>query len=133
MALSFRSLQNAFLRLSVFLTACTANSPISLSPETLVGIYKGVYSRGPIESFIFETNGTFKQSLIVSNRVLYTNEGHWQIKEGYVGLSNVVLGLDVWKLNGGKPKRVEFYEAHWNPRGPTIVFSDEEHYWVTKQ
>jgi hypothetical protein len=123
------------LVMSLLLFGC-GKAPVSLTPANLVGRYKGTYSNGTTESFVFRPDGTFTQTLTRSNLVLYSNEGRWGIATNYsdsIKLHNVFLAVDVWKLNRGKPNKVEFYDAHWTSKSPGIVFSDEEHFWVDKQ
>lgn len=105
----------------------------SLSPATIVGFYKGKYDNGSTEWFAVRADGTFSQSLSNGGGVVYSNVGRWQLNQTGVILSGVFLGVDVWKLHAGKPVKVDSFRVHWNPYGPAIVFSDDEHYWVVKQ
>jgi hypothetical protein len=120
---------------SLLLFGC-GKAPVSLTPANLAGLYKGTYSNGATESFIFKPDGTFSQTLTQSNQVVYSNEGRWEIATNYsdsILLHSVLLAVDVSKINQGRPQRVDVYSAHWNRRVPGIVFSDEEHFWVNKQ
>ena len=130
-----KSTQALLLALGLLMAACNEKQPIQLSAGTLCGAYKGIYANGMTEVFVFRPEGTFTQSLTQSNRVLYTNEGQWEISKKRVdsiGLRNVFLAVDVWNLYGGKPAKVKYFHADWNSRWPGIVFSDEEGYWVKK-
>jgi hypothetical protein len=115
------------------LFGCDKKPVESLSPATVVGSYAGQYENGSTESFAIRLDGTFSQSLSNGGSVVYFNEGRWQLNQTDVILSNVFLGVDVWKLHAGKPAKVDSFRAHWNPHGPAIVFSEDEHYWVEKQ
>ena len=110
------------------------NKPVeSLSPKSIAGSYVGKYENGSKESFLIKTNGTFSQILLSSGKIVYSNEGRWEVNQGDVILINVFLGVDVWNLHAGKPAKVDSFRAHWNSYGPAIVFSEDEHYWVEKQ
>ena len=114
------------------LFGCEKRPVESLAPATVVGSYVGQYENGSTESFAMRPDGTFFQSLSNSGGIVYSNEGHWQLNQTDVILSNVFLGVDVWKLHAGKPVKVDSFRAHWNPHGPAIVFSEDEHYWAEK-
>lgn len=121
------------LTVALLLSGC--GRVVSLSPANLVGVYKGTYSTGATESFLFKPDGTFVQTLTLSNQVVYSNEGRWEIATNYSGsilLHNVLLAVDVSNINQGKAQRLDVYSVHWNPRVPGIVFSDEQHFWATK-
>jgi hypothetical protein len=120
---------------SLFLAGC-GRAPVPLTPANLVGSYKGTYSIGASETFVFRPDGTFSQTLTQSNQVVYSNEGQWEITTNHsdsVLLHSVLLAVDVSNINQGRPQRVDIYAAHWNRRVPGIVFSEEEHFWVDKQ
>jgi len=112
---------------------------VELSSETLRGTYIGTYENGRTEIFVIKSDGTFSQSLSQSNNVLYTNQGRWEIDTQTntflrtITFRNVYLAVDVWNLNKGKPRKVDWFHAFWSPHGPGITFSDEEHFWVDKQ
>jgi hypothetical protein len=99
----------------------------------IVGSYAGQYENGLVESFTIKSDGTFSQSLSKGSIIVYSSEGRWQVDQSDVIFHNIFLAVDVWKLNGGKPVKTDSFRAHWNPHGPAIVFSEDEHYWVEKQ
>jgi hypothetical protein len=41
--------------------------------------------------------------------------------------------MDVWNLNKEHPTKTAIFRAFWDPNVPSIVFSDERHFWVDKQ
>jgi hypothetical protein len=112
---------------------------VELSPTTLPGTYIGNYENGKTEVFNFKSDGTFSQSLSSSNKVIYVNEGRWEIDTQTntflrtITLHNVYLAVDVWNLSNGKPRKVDSFHVTWSPHGPGITFSDEEHFWADKQ
>jgi len=115
------------------LSGCDNKPDVSLSAASVVGSYIGSYTEGATESFVILADGTFSQSLSVSNQPVYTNSGRWQIDSQNVCFSNIMLAKDVWNLSQGKPRQQDFYRAYWNPYGPMIIFSDEDHFWIEKQ
>jgi hypothetical protein len=127
----------AILFLICFLTGC--DKRVELSSATLPGTYKGNYDNGKTEVFVFKPDGTFSQSLSSSNKVVYTNQGCWEIDAQTsdvlrtITLHNIYLAVDVWNLHQGQPWKVDLYHASWNPYLPSIGFSDEENFWVIKQ
>jgi hypothetical protein len=117
----------------MLLTGCKEKPVVNLSQATIVGIYKGTYGSGSTESFAIKADGTFTQSLSKNNSLLYSNVGNWHIDQAGIVFQNIYLANDVWHLNQGKPALVDSFRAHWNPRVPTIVFSDEQQFWVVRQ
>ena len=114
-------------------SGCDKKSVVVLSATTLPGTYIGKYANGQVETFIINPDETYFQSLNSGGTILYTNQGRWQINGGNVIFRDVYLAMDVWDLNKGQPVRTGMFRAFWDPNVPSIVFSDDRHFWVDKQ
>jgi len=114
-------------------SGCHKKSVVALSAATLPGIYTGKYANGQVEIFIINSDETYFQSLTSGGTILYTNQGRWQINGGNVVFSDVYLAMDVWNLNKKQPVKTGMFRAFWDPNVPSIVFSDDRHFWVDKQ
>ena len=121
----------ALLIATIGLTGCN-NKTVELSPETAIGTYQGAYSNGTKEFFEIKKDGTFTQTLSNGTNIVYSNDGRWHIEKGDIVFENVFLALDVWNTNHGKPALAQSFRAHWNSRLPSIVFADDENFWVIK-
>ncbi len=116
------------------LTGCEdRRKTIILSSTSLPGVYKGTYKNGQTETFTIKSNGVFSQCLSKDGVVLHTNEGRWKIDKGDVVFNDVYLAIDVWKYNNGLPFKTTIFRASWDSHVPSIVFSDDQHYWLDKQ
>jgi hypothetical protein len=125
------------LFLACLLIGC--DKRVELSSTTLPGTYIGNYENGQTEIFVIKQDGTFSQSLSSSNKIIYTNQGRWEIDTQTntylrtITFRNVYLAVDVWNLSKGQPRKVDSFDVYWSPHGPGITFSDEEHFWADKQ
>jgi hypothetical protein len=114
-------------------SGCHKKSVVALSAATLPGTYVGKYANGQVETFILNPDRTYFQSLASNGTILYTNQGRWEINGGSVVFNNVYLAMDVWNLNKGQPVKTGVFRAFWDSNVPSIVFSDDRHFWVDKQ